>query len=227
MCPDYPLSDLEAEIEEIEQHQLAAPQRIRSFYFDEEEPPEGFDQFEREPHQMMLDSAAEWAVMPRSVFGEVRVVGEGLPVNEFEYLALGVATERLLNAVFLYKNPKKFTYHLSKNGGKTPEYEKGEAVLLDNLSSELNDEQMKRVKLVLDIMRMQRNNVAHFGFHRFSFSKHFPLIYQVLAFLFQKYSTELTEEVTKMREYYERSTRKKCMDTLSSPSMQRVHSSQN
>jgi hypothetical protein len=207
MCPDYPLSDLKDNIEEIEQHQRAAPQRIRAFYFDDEEPPEGFSEFEREPHQLMLENAAKWAVMPRSVFGNVRIVGKGPPATEFEYLALGVATERLLNAIYLYKNPKYFTNHLEDNSGKTPEYEKAEGILLSDLSSKLNDEQMKRVTLVLEIMRKQRNNIAHFGFHRFSFSKHFALIYQVLAFLFDRYSTELTDEVAKMREYYEETSR--------------------
>jgi hypothetical protein len=141
------------------------------------------------------------------VFGDEYVFGEGPPMIEFEYLALGIATERLLNAVFLCTNPNEFINHLIENNGKTPEYNTAEKVLLNDLSPDLNDEQMRRVKLILDIMRLHRNNIAHFGFHRFSFSKHSSLIYQVLAFLFQRYSTESIDEVTNMKEYYEEAYR--------------------
>lgn len=202
----YPLTDLQENIEEIEQHQKLAPQRLRAFYSEEEEPPTNFSQLPRPPHQTMIENAAEWALMTRNQFDDRRVLGEGPPLGEFEYLALGVATERFLNAIYLLKNTDQFIQHLEDNG-KTPDYEDAEKILIKDLTIDLDSSQIRRIKLILKIVRLHRNNIAHFGFHRLTVSKHMALIYQVLAFLFQRYSSESLDVVDELLKYYDRAHR--------------------
>ncbi len=203
----YPLSDLQDEIEEMNELQQSAPQRLRAYYFEEEEPPEDSSTFSKAPHQLMIESAAEWTLLTQNYFDDPEIFGRSPPIDEFEYLALGIATERLLNAIHLMKKPSQFIQHLEENNVETPDYDDSKQILISDLTTDLNDEQMRRICLIMDILRDHRNNIAHFGFHRFTFSKHLALIYQVLAFIFQRYSTEPLDAVKEMLEYYDQTTR--------------------
>lgn len=184
-------------IENLDEHLVAGKQRMRAYYIDSETPPERYSPLEKPPHQHLIERAAEIIVYASNGMTADGVMIDQRQVDpELRFPMFGIGAEILLTGIHLQSNPEEFI-SIMDNPDKedTPAYGDSKNVLLANLSDELTNEQRKRINQVLDLIRKQRNNIAHFGFHSRVYNGHFELICDVLGYLLSSFSEEDLKEV--------------------------------
>lgn len=189
---------LEGIHQSIKDHLNQGNQRIKAWYLEGYSHPDDPPEIEEPPHQRMMEQSAEFVnFAARSISkGQVEMNG---PRNSVELLVYGVATELLLSSIHLKLDPTSFIKHL-ENQGETPSYDQCSDVLFEDLSDKIPQEQMRIMVKVLDIIRDQRNNEAHLGYHTFNHSHLDGLILEAVYILGRIYSESEITELGSLRE---------------------------
>lgn len=169
-----------------------APARIRAYYSDEFDHPEQYQELETDPAQLVIEDAADLVQFEFNIEEQHdTIVEDGDWVHErSSYIHFAVAAELLLNAHYMRESPIEYANRLEEHN--TLNIQDGKDHFLGAIRLELTGSQRKRVSLVLELLRLKRNNAAHAGFHRHGHYAVEAPIYEVLQFLFGHLSeTEL------------------------------------
>ncbi|WP_127117524.1 hypothetical protein [Halorubrum sp. PV6] len=169
----------------LRKHELG-DQRIKAWYCDEYEPPEELQDIETPPHQRLFERSAKLADFAASNLAREEVrFGDPDPIVEL--IAYGVAVEILLSGVHLKVDSEKFVKILEKNK-KTPSYCDCKQILIADITSKMPSEQLGILIKTLEIIRDQRNNEAHLGYHTYQHSHLDGLVLELIYILLKIYS---------------------------------------
>lgn len=186
MVYDSLVEKLESDYDETVKHLEAGNQRIKAWYSDDFESPEGFDELEKPPHQYLLEQAAKLIEFASGELTDPRHRMSS-PINNAELILYGVGFERIGSAVHLKLDHDEFIESLDQHG-ETPNFWSSWDVLLDDLAGKIDEEQVDVVKLTQEIVWEHRNNEAHLGFHRHRSFHLSPILLNVAAKLMRHYS---------------------------------------
>jgi len=186
MSDDTPTQKLDDIHQSIQKQHKLGNQRIKAWYSDEYSRPEELDTIDRPPHQTLFSRSAELADFAADSLAnkEVRLGG---PAPAVEMITYGVAVEILLSGIHLKVQPEKFIERL-ENQNETPSYNECEQILIADLRSDIPSEQLGILVKTLEIVRDQRNNEAHLGYHTFQHSHLDGLILELIYVLLELYS---------------------------------------
>lgn len=180
----------------LRQHEVGN-RRIKAWYCDEHDPPEELGNIEAPPHQTLFERAAKLADFAASSLTreEVRV---GNPDPVVELITYGVAVEILLSGVHLKLEPIEFIRELEEND-RTPSYCECKQVLITDLNSKMPSEQRGILIKTLEIIRDQRNNEVHLGYHTYQHSHLDGLILELIYILLEIYSESDIPELDSLK----------------------------
>lgn len=165
------------------------------------------------PHEMLLEMSSKLIELGfNNILNskELNSVPEWSEIDrtEFDYILIGVGTEILLKAILLKVEPKFFIESTRLNKHKdtyqTPGFNKCKERLIDFLSHILSTTHLKRVKNILELIQLKRNNLVHLSFHRMSNYREEYQVANVLRFLFRYYFEtnpfNIVEKLDKVKE---------------------------
>lgn len=199
MPADNLTEQLQEHIEELDEHLAVAPKRIEAYYRDEE-PPDGFPEYEEPPHQQLIRrgvTAIEFAYEyeQQDPFVDLSM---NWGTRDIVFAHVGVGLELLLTGIYMKVDSEDFISKLRKNGGETPNHDTAKRRVMGFLPDSLTDSQRKQISLVIDIVHEQRNNTVHLGLHGFHQQGLMVAYYEVCAYLVAQFSDEpfsLVEEI--------------------------------
>lgn len=195
---------LARDLGELEDHLKAGNQRIKSYYLDEYDPPEGFEnrRLERPPHQDIIERGVGLIKFASRVARDEeggKFTAFGDPEREAEFVLYGVGMECLLTGIYLQSDPQSFISYMESNDCRTPGISDSKNEVLRNLSEELDDGELSALSLLIDMVIKHRNNEVHLGFHRWGHHYFERLLLEVAVSLIKKYSDETISEVDQIQ----------------------------
>lgn len=205
-------TQIERSIREIKLHHREAPYRILAYYHDPE-----VSEFDTSPSDQQFQQAAayleyaiselgvqdrdwEWSESDRSAASRSR---RRWTRSRLEDMIYGITMELVVSAVHLNLKSREYLSNLSQTG-RTPRVRESVNCLVEDLSEDLDDDQIEEIKLVLRLAKVKRDNLVHFGFHSHG-AHYFPQLFiNVCGFLIQRYAdTDDIPELRTMAEYLE------------------------
>ena len=88
---------------------------------------------------------------------------------------------------------------------RTLSFQKCKKTLIDLLAENLTEKQVRRIREVLELIQIRRNNSVHLGFHLFRIYREDYQIAHVLEFLFSYFFEDKAKDVIKrLREFKEK-----------------------
>ena len=198
MTGDEKHIELQGIIDDLNNHLNSAPQRIRSYYLPNHNPPEDYPELDESPAQMLVDDAADLVQYEFQIQSqrEAIILDGDWAYERSHYMHIAVAFELLLNAFYMKNNPAEYASKMESN--RTPNLKDGKSQLFARVGPELSDAQSKRISLVIDLVRIKRNNAVHDGFHTQGHYSVSAPIYEVLGFLFNYVSDRDLEIVSEL-----------------------------
>lgn len=176
--------DLLAQIETIEDFQNAALPRIKEWYRDDFDADGDRPPLDRPPHQLLVEDGADYvAFAAGDLSNRVAERTLGDPAHGARTILLAVGTELTLKGLALKEDTDWFINHIENTGGRAPRFTTIRNRFYNYLPSNLTESQCQRLWWVLELIRVRRNNLVHFAFHRQSFGTHLPAIFEVLRCL--------------------------------------------
>jgi len=139
------------------------------------------------PHHFLMENAEEL------IYYGINSYNGGRLISRFDIssLLIGVGTELLLKAIVLKED---YEYFLKKcKEQRTPSYKTCQEWLQIYLKDRTREPVYERIKDVLDLIRIKRNNLVHLQFHDIGFHGEYRQIYVVLRFLFLYFFKEKRE----------------------------------
>lgn len=186
MTNESPAQRLDAIHQSIQRQHNLGYQRINAWYCDEYEPPEELEAIEKPPHQVLFERSAKLVDFAASDLAreELRISD---PDPIVELITYGVAVEILLSGVHLKVNPIRFIEKRKKDD-ETPSYCDCEQIIIADLQSKIPSEQLGILVKTLEIIRDQRNNEVHLGYHTYQHSHLDGLVLELVYVLLKIYS---------------------------------------
>lgn len=145
------------------------------------------------PHEMLLESSSKFIELGfNNILNCTKLNSEtnwsDIDRREFDYILIGIGTEILLKAIFLKQQPNIFieliSFNKNTNTYQTPGFNKCKKQVIDFLRSILSPTHLERVKDILELIQLKRNNLVHLSFHRMSNYREDYQVANVLKFLF-------------------------------------------
>lgn len=205
MVNNPPTKRLDSNLQEVSEHIEAGNQRIKSWYSQHCEQPDEYPELDRPPHQVLMKRGIKLINFADELANTIRFLDS--PENDAILLLYGVGMERILSGIHLKIDSDDFIEHMEKNSGETPSIKYSSKILISNLCDEISDEQRGILKLVLEYVRIQRNNEAHLGYHRVDHIHMRRLVTEVAESVLRYYCEgdmqeldELTDIVKTLRE---------------------------
>ena len=160
------------------------------------------------PHEMLLERSATIIGLELDSFFASREENErfepGRGIFGFDYILIGVGTEILLKAIVLKIDPDFIIKYKDFDNQRTPSFDKCKKRLIFLLSSKLSPTHLERVKDILELIQLKRNNLAHLNFHQMSDYKEESQVANVLRFLFLYFfkanSFKIVEKLDKVKD---------------------------
>jgi len=182
--------ELEQEKEELTRFIEAAPDRIRSYYSEDHPQPEDYPALNTPPAQIIVEDAADLIQyeFKLSKQRDIVIFDGNWAQNRSFYTNIAIAVELLLNAHFMKGNPMEYAEKLEN--GDTLNLEKAKKEFMGNPGIKLSGAQRKRICLVVDLLKIKRNNIVHAGFHSQDHQGVTAPMYEVIRFLFAHISEE-------------------------------------
>lgn len=119
------------------------------------------------------------------------------------FILIGVGTEILLKAIILKKDSNYFLKNINVEKEKTPSYRQCADKLNEQFSKTLTPKQAQRIKEVLTLIKQQRDNAVHLGFHRIEAHGDDYQMAHVLEFLFSYFfkntANDIVQELRKFK----------------------------
>lgn len=182
-----PTKRLKSIQKEVQKHINSGNLRIKSYYLDSLEPPESYPELDEPPHQTIMEGGASLIHFASDgVLPEFNSLGH--PANDTELLLYGVGMERLLSGIHLKIDPQGYIDYMDDKNGRSPPFGKSKQLLVEDLADTLDTDQRGVLCLVLEIVREQRNNEAHIGFHHRGHYQFTRVVLEVAFFLLQNYA---------------------------------------
>lgn len=184
---------LKIDINEQEDFIKEGFERIKTYYslpLDERESETGLLE---PPHEMLLESSSKFIELGfNNILNCTKLNSEtnwsDIDRREFDYILIGIGTEILLKAIFLKQEPNIFikliSFNKNTNTYQTPGFNKCKKQVIDFLSPILSPTHLERVKDILELIQLKRNNLVHLSFHRMSNYREDYQVANVLKFLF-------------------------------------------
>lgn len=188
-------------------------ERIKTYYslpLDKRESETGLSE---PPHEMLLEMSSKLIELGfDNILNNKGLNSETgwseIDRKEFDYILIGVGTEILLKAILLKEKPKFFIemtrLNKHKDAYQTPGFNKCKEWLINFLSHILSSTHLERVKDVLELIQLKRNNLVHLNFHRMSNYKEEYQVANVLRFLFVNFFEanpfNIVEKLDKVKE---------------------------
>ena len=180
---------LEKEIAEIDQFHEEGFNRVKTWYKTPEERRQEVTGLDIPPHESMLERAAGFVEWGLGIQVSIRgTIDDDPGVTEIYEIFLAIGSEMLLKAGILKIDPEYYFENSSTE--RSMDFEKAKNKILGELSQELTDDQRKRLTLVLDLLKIKRDESVHFGFHRQGHHGHPKEIYKALDYLFLRFGGE-------------------------------------
>lgn len=137
------------------------------------------------PHEILLEDSAK--IIDLGLYDVEPKEKKWEESKTFDYILIGVGTEILLKAIFLKEEPDIF---IEKKQIKKLGFYSCKGWLIGFLRPDLPPGHLERVKDVLDLIQLKRNNLAHLGFHQMTDYRDQYQVSNVLGFLFLKFFKE-------------------------------------
>lgn len=163
-------------------------ERTRAYYLDDGDPPTNKPDLEKPPHQHLIEDAAKVLEFSVVYLAGNRDGGDEI-ISRLEYMLYGTSSELLLTGIHLKLDEEDFLSSLEEDG-VTPNFDRSKQILVDDLGGSMEGDKIGVVVMMLKVLRRQRNNLLHFGFHHHVHSYHDPVILDVLGWLIARYSEE-------------------------------------
>lgn len=185
-----PTQRLRQELEETKAHIQAGHHGIKASYNDRYDQPDDYPEPKRSPATRFLEAGAQLINFTAEDFPREPIT-MGDPANDAEVVLYGVAMERLLHGVHLTIAPENFIDYMEKNNDNTPTFTDSRQMLVGDVARDLSDEEMGVLCLVLDIVKEQRDNEVHSGYHRRGYSLQMKrLMLEITYFFIQRYADD-------------------------------------
>lgn len=182
---------LDRDINEYIRHEKDGFERIKRYY-DEYEGEfnirSDFTEFDVPPHGLIAQRAAKIVKFRLDSREEISVFAS--PKNKLSDMGTAIAIETLLKAVVLEEDPEWFIKETKENPEKpplTPGFSDCKNKVMRLLPENYCEDQKKRLSQILELIRVQRNNEVHLGFHRISNYREPHQKLQLFLFFFQEY----------------------------------------
>lgn len=198
MVNDSPTALLEQALEEVQDHIEAGDQRIKAWYVDGYDPPDGFAEIETAPHQRLMERSAELYCFAANL--RERQTTLGSPKSDTEIMLYGIGMERLLSGVHLKLEPETFIETLEESG-QTPSFSTCKGILVPHVTDQLSSEQCGMLVLVLEILWALRNNETHLGYHSYQPYQTRRLFLEAACLIQQLYADSEPPELAEIREH--------------------------
>lgn len=187
---------------ELSEHLDAAPKRIKGYYLDQD-PPNGFPEYEVAPHKQIIRRAAStiqfgFEYERKDPFVDLDT---GWGTRDIVFSHVGVGLELLLQGIYMKTEPVDFISKIEENNGETPSHKKAKNQVMGSLPDSLTSEQKAQISIVIEIIRKQRNNTLHLGLHGFHQQGLMIAYYEVAAYLIMEFSEEQFDIVDDIDEY--------------------------
>jgi len=197
MANEPPTQILDGIHQSIQRNHELGDQRIKAWYCDRYEPPEELQAIEIPPHQTLFERSAKLADFASSDLAREEVKF-GDPDPFVELITYGVAVEILLSGVHLKVNSEEYIKMLEKNK-RTPSYCDCKQILIADITSKMPSEQLGILIKTLEIIRDQRNNEAHLGYHSYQHSHLDGLVLELIFILLKIYSESDIPELDSLK----------------------------
>lgn len=188
MAYDNLVERLKRDYEETVDHIWDGNHRIVAWYCDGVEPPAGFPELEKAPHQRLLEEGVELLELASGELNDPTHRLSG-PIRNAQLILYGVGFERIGSAIHLKLQTAEFIEELL-DSGETPNFWKSWEVVRDNLSERLDEKQVKAVKWTQEIVWKHRNNEAHLGYHRHLSYQYGAIVLDVASKIVRHYTEE-------------------------------------
>ncbi|TKX72279.1 MULTISPECIES: hypothetical protein [Halorubrum] len=195
--------------QEVVKHHRAATYEIWAYYHEPDA-----SKYESPPHDQQFKQAAAYIDMaltkvgaPGDKWKDRDVSVDWLSRRDWSRqmaadLFYGVTLELIVSAVHLKLDPRDYVTHMAKTEGDTPYIDNSRACLVEDLGRDIPYSHLKEIEASIDLAKMKRNNLAHFGHHYLGGSNYSMLFVTVAGYLIDRYAdtTEIPELKT-MAEY--------------------------
>jgi len=151
------------------------------------------------PHEIFMKNASKLIFLGLKNMEKDRYLGG----ESIGLILIGIGTEILLKAIILKEDPHYFLKKINLDKERTLSYSRCSYKVNELLSKTLTPNQAQRVKEVLDLIKQQRDNSVHLGFHRIDAHGDDYQIAHVLEFLFSYFfknaANDIVQELRKSK----------------------------
>ena len=192
------MAKLSDDIKEEEKFYRDGLERIRKYYSLPKNKREKETGLKDPPHEILMKRAGYLICSGLEDIKNWQNVEEE-PIG---YILIGIGTEILLKAIILKEDPKYFVENI--RGGRTLSFKQCIGKLIDILPENFTLKEARRIKEVLKLIHLKRNNLVHLGFHQMHHYREDYHIASTLEFLFKQFFEKGTEQITvKLKKFKE------------------------
>lgn len=181
--------------QEVKQHHQSATYRIWAYYHEPK-----VTKFENAPHDQQFKQAAAYI--------DLALTKVGNPGNEWEDrdvssdwisrrdwsrhmtadLLYGVALELIVSAIHLKLDTRDYVTHMARTEGGTPYIDDSRCYLIQDLDGDIPETHVEEIEETLDLAKVKRNNLVHFGYHYHGGPNYSMLFVRVAGYLIDRYA---------------------------------------
>ena len=184
-------------------------ERIKNYYNLPVEKREAETRLVKPPHEILLEKSVETIELGLYSKEDAKTEWPERESIGFNYILIGVGTEILLKAIFLKEQPDSFIKEINegKNTCHAPGFGKCKKWLINFLREKISPTHCERVKDILKLIQLKRNNLAHLDFHKISNYTEDYQVANVLRFLFLYFFKENSSTIVKKLDKVKEETR--------------------
>ena len=198
--------NLKDHIEEIREYYKKGLEKIKKYYTTNKEETGLKDP----PHDILMAIASQFISEAIDVYEkydledfsekpheEIKKIIDSRWTSSLYEVCIGCGTEILLKAIILLKIPEKFIEENDMG------FDRAKIIVMNNLLTNLNKKQRKRISEVLELIQLKRNKWAHLSFHKLSAYHENYQIFHILEFLYSSFFPE-ADILKRIKEFKEK-----------------------
>lgn len=196
----------EEQKEDIKEHHKNGYRRIEEWYTTPKPVQERHQSLKEAPHKILLVRAGSFVKCALRFRQDTQeTMEEGPGSREYHDILLAIGTELLLNAAILKTD---HDYYFDKSSPEqTINFTDAREKLCSIVQPDLTEDQMRRLNLVLDIIKLHRDEAVHFGIYKTDHPAPAIESYNVLIYLFNRFGEEQRDVIEQLNQQHEKDQR--------------------